>query len=633
MSRSQAADRPSDRALEKSPAPEGNVDAGATAVADGGDSAAGGRAGLKTAALYARVSTEKQEKEETVESQLDVLRRAARDRGSDVPPEYVFVDEGYSGARLDRPGLDRLRDLAAEGAFDEILVYSPDRLARQYAYQVVVCEELKRAGCEVVFLNHAFGQTPEEQMLLQVQGVFAEYERALIKERTRRGRIFAAKQGRVNWGVVPYGYRYIPKTDTTPQAIEIDEKESEIVREMYRWLVEEQLTSHAIQRRLNERGIPARESGIRGWWQSSVIRVLRNPIYTGEGYYNRMKRVDAWRPHTGRGFKDMHPGNLRSRAPRPREEWIPVRVPAIIDPETWRLAQEQLARNRERAVRNNKKHDYLLRSLLVCARCGRRIQGCWNRSGGHYICPNRYPRTAAWACEGRMLSVPKADKLIWAQVKAMLSDPELLKAQYQEGRGDPAVDNREEQEHRRIERKLAALDRETKRLVDAYQAEVIELGDLKERRRQVEDHGRMLRERLREIEKERTDREQELRLLEGLEAFCQSVRGTLEEPTFEVKQKVLQLVVDRIVVEEARVVLHHVMPVGPVRLRTDHPDVRSANPMAMDGNRNFRWPLYGSLKASCSGSKRPSQASTITISEYRISLDIYPGGYTLHGST
>lgn len=105
-------------------------------------------------------------------------------------------------------------------------------------------------------------------MLLQVQGVFAEYERALIKERTRRGRIFAARQGRVNWGVVPYGYRFIPKTDTTPQAIEIDEKESGIVREMYRWLVGEQLTSHAIQRRLNERGMPARQSGIRGWWQS-----------------------------------------------------------------------------------------------------------------------------------------------------------------------------------------------------------------------------------------------------------------------------------------------------------------------------------------------------------------------------
>jgi site-specific DNA recombinase len=266
----------------------------------------------------------------------------------------------------------------------------------------------------------------------------------------------------------------------------------------------------------------------------------------------------------------MHSGNLRSRTLRPREEWIPVRVPAIIDPETFHLAQDQLAKNRERAVRNNKKHEYLLRSLVICGRCGRRIQGAWNRSGGLYICPNRYPRTAAWACSGRMVSVPKIDELVWNQVKAMLSDPELLKAHYQEGHGDPAVSTREEQERHRIPRKLTALERETKRLVDAYQAEVIDLEDLKERRKRVEDHGRILRERLREIEQERTDREQELRLLEGLEAFCQSVRGTLEEPSFEVRQKVLQLVVDRIVVEETRIVIHHVMPVGPVRLRTDH---------------------------------------------------------------
>lgn len=535
-----------------------------------------GRGLVTTAALYARVSTEKQEKEETVESQLDALRRAAAERGYEVPAEYVFVDDGYTGARMDRPGLDRLRDLATEGAFDTVLIYCPDRLARQYAYQVVVVDELKRAGCEVVFLNHPFGNTPEERMLLQVQGVFAEYERALIKERTRRGRIYGARQGRVNWGIAPYGYRYIRKTETTPQQIVIDEKESEVVREMYRWLLEEHMSSHAIQRRLNERSVPPRKNRQRGWWQSAVIHVLGNPVYKGEGYYNRMMRVDAWRPHGDRGFKDMRPGNLRSRALRPREEWIPVRVPAIIDPETWKLAQEQLAKNRERAVRNNKMHNYLLRSLMLCGRCGRRMQGCWNSGGGMYICPNRYPRTTAWACSGRMVSVPKTDALIWDQVKAMLADPELLKAQYQEGRGDPAVNGREVQERLRVERKLGALDREIKRLVDAYQAEVIDLSELKARRLQVEEHGRMMKERLREIEKERTSREQELRLLEGLEAFCESIRGTLEEPAFEVRQNVLQLVVDRIVVEDSRVVIHHVMPVGPVRLRTDHLFVKSA---------------------------------------------------------
>ena len=159
--------------------------------------------GLKRAALYARVSTEKQEREETVASQVDLLQQTAAAHSYAVLPGNVFIDDGVSGTRLDRPALDRLRDLAAEGALEVILVTAPDRLARRYAYQVVLVEEFIRDGCEVVFVHQSLGASPEEQMLLQMQGVFAEYERALIQERTRRGRLFAARQGRVNWGNPP----------------------------------------------------------------------------------------------------------------------------------------------------------------------------------------------------------------------------------------------------------------------------------------------------------------------------------------------------------------------------------------------------------------------------------------------
>jgi len=148
--------------------------------------------------LYARVSTEKQEREETVASQVDLLTHTAAARGYDVAPCSVFIDDGISGTRLDRPALERLRDLAAEDVCDVILVTAPDRLARRYAYQVVLIAEIIRCGCEVVFVHQGLGASPEEQMLLQVQGVFAEYERALIHERTRRGQLFAARQGRFN---------------------------------------------------------------------------------------------------------------------------------------------------------------------------------------------------------------------------------------------------------------------------------------------------------------------------------------------------------------------------------------------------------------------------------------------------
>src|SRR5262249_61583964 len=149
---------------------------------------------------------------------------------------------------LDRPALDRLRDLAAKGAFEVILVTAPDRPARRYAYQVVLVEEFIRGGCEVVFVHQSLGASPEEQMLLQMQGVFGEYERALIQERTRRGRLFAARQGRVNWGNPPYGYTYIRKTPMAPQHLVITEAEAEIVRLIYHWCVEEQCSSYTIQR-------------------------------------------------------------------------------------------------------------------------------------------------------------------------------------------------------------------------------------------------------------------------------------------------------------------------------------------------------------------------------------------------
>ena len=245
-----------------------------------------------------------------------------------------------------------------------------------------------------------------------------------------------------------------------------------------------------------------------------------------------------------------------------------VRVPALIDPETWDRAQGQLARNRERAQRNNTQHPYLLRSLVVCGRCGR---AWWARG---------VPRAAAifapcailgapGACTGRSLSATLLEACVWEHVKALLSDPTVLRTQYEQGRGDPAVDVRAEQERGRLERKLATLDREVTRLIDAYQAEVIDLTELAERRRRIDDHGRMLRERVREIEQQRTERTAELRLLEGVEAFCTSIREAMEEPSFTVQQKVLQLVVNRIVVEDHQVIIEHVVPTGPVRLQTE----------------------------------------------------------------
>lgn len=554
------------------PAAGGGDAGGASAggpVGAGGDASASAPRGGVRAALYARVSTSRQEQEATIASQLAALREAAQARGYGIPPDREFVDEGFSGAKLDRPALERLRDQAAAGAIAVLLVASPDRLARQYAHQVVVLEELCQAGCTVVFLNHAGGQSPAEQMLLQMQGVFAEYERALITERTRRGRLFAARAGRVNWGQAPYGYRLAPKTEQAPQQLLVDPAEAAVVRQIYAWLIEEGMATYAIARRLSERGVPTRTGRPGGWAQSVVVEIARDPCYKGEAVYNRTMVTDARRPYQQRGFQDRRPGNGRGRGRRPETEWITVRVPALVDAETWDLAQAQLATNRQRAQRNTR-HAYLLRGLLVCGCCGRRLIGSWRRGRGGYECSARYPKHRPDACASQRWEAAALETAVWDYVHGLLADPALLHARYAQGRGDPAADPAADQEQARLTRQLTALDRERTRLLDAYQAGVIELPELQERRQRLADHGRLLRDRQADLQRLRADRDQQLRLLEGADAFCQSIQAALAAPTFPLQQQVLQLVVDHIVVEEHQLTVHHIVPAGPFRLQPDH---------------------------------------------------------------
>jgi site-specific DNA recombinase len=241
-----------------------------------------------------------------------------------------------------------------------------------------------------------------------------------------------------------------------------------------------------------------------------------------------------------------------------------------VDAETWALAQQQLQLNRERARRNNTRHQYLLRGLLICGRCGRRLTGHWQATGRRYRCKTRDAPGVVGACRGRGLQAQMIEAAVWEYVTELLADPALLRARYDEGQGEPALDGGAQREQERLRRQLAALEREGGRLVDAYQAGVIELAELRERRERLAEQGRLLGDRLTELGQRQADRERELRLLTGMEAFCASVRAALDAPSFETQQQVLQLVVDRIVVEDGRVVVHHVVPAGPVQLRTEH---------------------------------------------------------------
>ena len=241
----------------------------------------------KPAAIYARVSSDRQKENQTIASQTAALTEYAESHGYLVPAGWVFEDDGYSGASLIRPGLEALRDLAAQGQIEAALVYSPDRLSRKYAYQVLLGEEFARCGVSLIFLKSPSGETPEDQLLVQFQGMIAEYERAQIAERTRRGKRHKAQQGLVNvLSGAPYGYRYIKKSDHADAYYEVHEAEAEIVRTMFDAYTRQGLGVSAIARLLNERRIPTRTPTSR-WERSTVWNILRNPAYQGKACFGK----------------------------------------------------------------------------------------------------------------------------------------------------------------------------------------------------------------------------------------------------------------------------------------------------------------------------------------------------------
>src|SRR2546428_1380112 len=231
-------------------------------------------------AMYARVSPDQPAEAQSIGSQVAALRERVAAEGFVLPEAMQFLDEGYSGATLIRPALERLRDVIAAGAVDRVYVHSPDRLARKYAYQVLLVEEFRRAGVEVIFLNRALGQSPEDDLLLQVQGMIAEYERAKIMERHRRGKRHAARMGAVNvLSGAPYGDRYVTKYPGGGQGRhELVPDEARLVRQAFAWVGRDPLPTVEVGCR-RTRACEPRRTGKRAWDRSVVWGMLQHPAY------------------------------------------------------------------------------------------------------------------------------------------------------------------------------------------------------------------------------------------------------------------------------------------------------------------------------------------------------------------
>ncbi|HWY88546.1 MAG TPA: recombinase family protein, partial [Gemmataceae bacterium] len=369
--------------------------------------------------LYARVSSDRHEG--TIDSQLSTIRAGLEAAGDVLDPELIFCDDGVSGATLVRPALERLRDQAAVGAIDCLYVLAPDRLARRHAHQMVLHEELEGNGVNVVFVNRPLGTTPEDQLLLQMQGVVAEYERAKILERTRRGRLHAARCGQVAMlGRAAYGYRYVDKRAGCGQACyEIKDEEAQVVRKIFAWVGREGCSLAEVVRRLDRLGVPTR-SGLKRWDRSTIWGLLTNSAYQGQAAYGKTRRGERrtrLRPLRGKSEVPKHAyGTYR----QPRTEHIAIPVPALVDAELFAAVQERLEENRRRLRQQQRGARYLLQGLIVCGCCGYAIcgkgKGDSQRAYYHCLGTNGYRFGGKPVCHNRTQRVEDLDTTVWNDV-------------------------------------------------------------------------------------------------------------------------------------------------------------------------------------------------------------------------
>jgi site-specific DNA recombinase len=520
----------------------------------------------KPAAIYARVSSDRQKENHTIASQTEALKEFARTHNYTVPPEWVFQDEGYSGAILARPGLESLRDLAAEGQIRVVLVYAPDRLSRKYAYQILLAEEFSRCGVELIFLKSPAGATPEDQLLVQFQGMIAEYERAQIAERSRRGKRHKARQGVINvLSGAPYGYRYARKTETSAAYYEVIEAEAQVVRLVFETYTQQGLSINAIARMLNQRQIPTRTAKTR-WERSTVWGILRNPAYQGKACYGKTELRPRQRITRPIRQRKGVPSRDSANHERPRQDWIEVPVTPLVSEELFTLAQEQLARNKHHAPRRTIEPT-LLQGMLVCQQCGYALYRCSTRTSKHqlhyYRClgSDGYRRLKGPVCTNRPVRQDYLDQFVWNEIIRLLEDPALVQAEIDRrqevARNADPLRRREEELHR----EQARLEKGTERLVTAYQEGLVTLLQLRHRMPDLRKQAQAIESELQSLEMAAVDQAQYLQLAETLAGFCGKLRRRADTLDVRERQQILRLLVKEVLVDTDTITLRHSIPV------------------------------------------------------------------------
>ena len=522
---------------------------------------------MRMAAIYARVSSEQQREENTIASQTASLIEFAKRHDLEVPDEWVLEDEGYSGATLERPALERVRDLAAEGQIQVVLVYAPDRLSRKYAYQILLLEEFARHGVETLFVKAPHGDSAEDQLLVQFQGMIAEYERAQILERSRRGKRHRAQSGEISvMSGAPYGYRYIRKTDEAPAAYTVQEAEARVVRRIYEMYTMQGLSIGEITRRLNAEGVPTRKVSAR-WERSIVWAVLRNPAYRGVACFGKTRassRMRLMRPQRRRGvtMPSMTVGHER-----PREEWIEIPVPALVTEESFARAQELLQENKIRSRRRTIEPS-VVQGLVSCRKCGYAFSRTSTRTSArkiHYykcIGSDGWRKLGGPICDNRrLIRQDLLDQIVWAEVIRLLEDPALIQQELDRRLAAARSSDPTKKHEQSLQRELIHVGKGIERILNAYQEGLLSIEQLRERMPTLRHREQMLRTELQAIADQTNDRAALLRLAETLTVFLTRLLNNAETLGVAEQQRIVRLVVKDVLIGDNDITIRHSIPI------------------------------------------------------------------------
>ena len=433
-------------------------------------------------AIYARVSSEKQMKEGTIDSQIEALKDYAK--ANNLTISHECIDDGVTGTTLTRPGLDYLRDLIAEGLIEGILILSPDRLSRTQAHQILLMDEFKKQNIQVFFTSQQFEDNAEGNLMLQIQAAVSEYERAKILDRTRRGRKYAVKNGQMLGSMAPYGYRFMPKGEGKPARWEIEPREIEIVRLVFDLYVNKRMKGTQIAKHFESEGIQTR-SGTTKWWCSVVYRILKSEAYIGNAYMYKNSYIEPLKTPKSKKYRKVK--NSAQKA-RPREEWISIPVMPTIDKDLWNAAQALLKQNAHSARRHNNTNEYLMRGLVVCGLCGCMASGYVSNKSTFYSCGSRRNKNIHSKPHDELIQVHHKpfDSKIWKGLTELLQDPESMQAQLEkrlERKSSAHVPSTTADT--KTEKDLEKLDVQEKRVIDAYREGIIDLGELKSQKENI----------------------------------------------------------------------------------------------------------------------------------------------------